>query len=200
MENILIPDIDLDYYSYDIDCLISVFNICKNNLKEVKPQDILAFREKKELKIQGENSKFSKNMQDKIKNSLYKLKNERFIKYCEYKNSFLVLYTSKKNRGYFAPKKILSLNPRKELWGKFFALEIYKRGTVQIQIKKLFKNIIIAKSLKPYKIRDIFEENMDNLCFKKIIKSWHYKNIDEASFLKKDWLHEWFKLSITVKV
>lgn len=199
MENILIPNIKLNYYKSDLDCLISIFNICdKDKVGEVKPQDILSFREKKELKIQGKNSKFSKNMQDKVKNSLLEFKNKNIIQYFECRNSYIILHNIKFEKAFKAPKKILSLNPRKELWGKIFALEIYKRKMKQIQIRKLFKNIIIAPSLKPYKIRDIFEENMDNLCLKKIIKSWYYKNIDEANFLKKDWLHEWFKLSIIV--
>lgn len=202
MENILIPDINYDFYNMDTDCLISVFNICNNDkdkIGDIKPQDILSFRGKKELKIQGKNSKFSKSMQDKIKSSIKKLKGEKFIDCFEFINSYLIIHNIKHRNTYIAPKKILSLNPKKELWGKIFALEIYKRGSSQIQIKKLFKNVHIAPSLKPYKIRDNFEENMDNLCLKKIINSWHYKDIDEANFVKKDWLHEWFKLSVIIK-
>ena len=201
MEKILIPNGDLDFYNWDIDCIISIINICDEfRLGNIKPQDILSYREKKELKIQGKNSKFSKNMQDKIRSSLNHFEKEGIISYYEYRNFYLVRHYFNLQSTYLAPKKILSLNPKKELWGKIFALEIYKRRKEQIQIKKLFKNVIISDSYKPYKIRDMFEENMDNLCLKKIIKSWHYKTINEADFVKKDWLHQWFKLSVIVKV
>ena len=201
MENILIPSIQLDFYNYEFDSLISIFNLSdEERIAEIKPQDILSFREKKELKVQGRNSKFSKSMQDRVKNSFLNLKEMGFLEYCKFSNSYFIIHKLN-NRKYFkAPKKILSLNPKKELWGKIFALEIYRRKMEQIQIRKLFKNITIAKSLKPYKIRDNFENNMDNLCFKKIIKSWHYKEINEANLINKDWLHKWFNLSIIVKV
>lgn len=201
MENILIPDIYLDFYDYDFDSLISIFNMCdEDKMGDIKPQDILNFRGKKELKIQGRNSKFSKNMQDRVGHSIFKLKENGFLEYCKFSNSYFIIHKLNSKNYFKAPKKILNLNPKKELWGKIFALEIYKRKMEQIQIRKLFKNITIAKSLKPYKIRDNFENNMDNLCLKKIIKSWHYKEINEANLMKKDWLYEWFKLSIVVKV
>ena len=112
------------------------------------------------------------------------------MRFCECRDSYILVHNIETKKAFRAPKKILVLNPKKELWAKIFALEIYKRRMNQIQIKKLFKNIVIAPSLKPYKIRNLFEENMDNLCLKKIINSWHYKNINETNLMKKDWLHE----------
>ncbi len=78
-------------------------------------------------------------------------------------------------------------------------LKSQKPNLSTLQISKILKEIKNDYTfLAPSKIRERFENTLDDLAKANIINNWFYKNIDEETLCGKNWLWWWERLSVKI--
>jgi len=188
--------------------LIHFFLNKKQEIITISANDILNFREIKQISHKNfRSSGFNKIVKEKIIALIISLEKLNLLKIIE-KNNYILKIKLNENylndKKIILPKKLLNFHPLKNSWHKDigYYLSVYKQlkpklNVIQIQkIMKIIKNNYCF--LAPSRIRNRFENTMDELAQANIIQDWYYKNIDEDALNCKNWLWWWEKLSVKI--
>ncbi len=201
-----------DFLREDIDIFLILthlhINYGTNNEIEINTDDILNFRGiKKFAKKKGAPSGYKLSARKNVRASLKRLNAAGYIEFAEYlKFNFIVklkvdFKDFKKIR---LPLKLVTYSPHKHPWHKdlgYFLMffRFRKPNLSTLQISKILKEIKNDYTfLAPCKIRERFENTLDDLARAGIIDNWFYKNIDEEELAGKNWLWWWEKLSVKI--
>ncbi len=196
----------------DIDILLILthmhLNYAKDGEIEVNTDDILNFRGiKKFVKKGGKSSGYKLSARKSVRSSLKRLAAGGHIdlkEYLKFQFSVHLKFDFKKLDKIRLPLELLTYSPHKHPWHKDFGyflmfFKFKKPNLSTLQISKILKEIKNDYTfLAPYKIRERFENTLDDLARANIINNWFYKNIDEEELTGKNWLWWWQRLSVKI--
>lgn len=179
----------------------SLFSKNSDDKLIISCDDIMATRGlKKNPNANGRRGGFKKIEKEKIETALTLLNDFGLLHVTKFDNfKYIVSIPSKFDKlpRTTIPRKIVEYNHKTHIWHRRIGLKLVQNKVNKIQVKELLKVISnLYKSFKPIQIRDKFERVLDDLCDDEIIKSWHYKNINENTMSGKNWLSKWENLTI----
>lgn len=96
--------------------------------------------------------------------------------------------------------QIFRYHHNKEKFEKFLGF-YFSKGKISkpLLVEDLVLQVFDRQEIcRPNIVREKFENAMDKLVENSILKSWEYKNINEAGLEKKYWFEDWLKLELKV--
>ena len=179
-----------------------IFNLKKQSeYCLISADDIMSARELKENKnANGFSGGYKNHERQKIHSALFLLNisNCLIVREINPYNYIIKLpfnkqFQSKK----VLPKILATYSYKSNLWKKRLGYYLSINKPEHLKVKELYSNTNeLCNSFKPSQIRDKFEYSMDHLVSDRILKFWHYSNIDENKMSGKNWFSIWLETKI----